>query len=98
MQTLALTLLLTGAADPVPLPSSADLLAPPRIALHKDGRVLVASAVAAGIEVVASKDAACSGFGAPVLALKSDAIMAGGRRGPRIAVSKGEGPRTLLVA
>jgi hypothetical protein len=97
MHCLALTLLLAGAPDPTPLPSSADLLAPPRVASSTGGRVFVASAVAGGIEVVASKDAACKEFSAPVLALKRDDIMAGGRRGPRIGASAGEGPRTLLV-
>src|SRR5262245_35471541 len=92
-------LLLAGAlaSDPTPLPSSADLLAPPRVASSASGRVFVASAVASGIEVVSSKDPSCKEFSAPVLALQRDDIMAGGRRGPRIAASAGEGPRTLLV-
>jgi hypothetical protein len=101
---LAATLLLSavlafpGAASakdaaPVPVsevPSRTALTAPPRVAVGPDARVYVALTHADGIDVVvgtADADGHVS-FGKPVRAARTDDLMAGGRRGARIAVRR----------
>lgn len=81
-----------GAAEDEPpsrvreVPGSADLVAPPRVCAAPDARVLVALPVAEGIDVAAARGAE-SPFGEPVRAVTRRDLMAGARRGPRIAAS-----------
>ena len=72
------------------VPSRTALAAPPRVAVGPDERVHVALPHADGIDVVVGK-ADAKGvvtFGQPVRAVVRDDLMAGGRRGVRIAVRR----------
>lgn len=72
------------------IPSRTALVAPPRVAVGPDERVYVALPHADGIDVVAGKADAKGAvvFGQPVRAVQRDDLMAGGRRGARIAVRR----------
>jgi hypothetical protein len=72
------------------VPARTALAAPPRVAVGPDERVYVALPHADGIDVVVGK-ADAQGlvtFGQPVRAVVRDDLMAGGRRGARIAVRR----------
>lgn len=95
---LSAVLALPGAASakdaaPVPVsevPSRAELTAPPRVAVGPDERIYVALTHADGIDLVAGKADAGGqvAFGKPVRAVLRDDLIAGGRRGARIAVRR----------
>jgi len=95
---LSAVLALPGAAsgkdDPAPpvseVPSRTALVAPPRVAVGPEERVYVALTHADGIDVVVgTADARGSvAFGQPVRAVTRKDLMAGGRRGARIAVRR----------
>lgn len=72
------------------VPSRAVLVAPPRVAVGPDDRVWVALPHADGIDlVVGTADAkGLVTFGQPVRAVLRDDLIAGGRRGARIAVRR----------
>jgi hypothetical protein len=72
------------------VPSRTALAAPPRVAVGPDDRVYVALPHADGIDVVVGKADAkgAVAFGQPVRAVARDDLMAGGRRGARIAVRR----------
>ncbi len=79
------------AAIPVSdVPARTALAAPPRVAVGPDERVYVALPHADGIDVVVGKADAGGQvtFGQPVRAASRDDLMAGGRRGARIAVRR----------
>jgi hypothetical protein len=81
---------LPAADEPIgrDVPGAVDLTGAPRAAALDDARIVVASPVAGGVDVVVLP------AGTPVAAVRRDDLMVGGRRGPRIAVAGG----TIVLA
>lgn len=79
----------------VPLPETADLVAPPRVTYGADGRALLAIPVPDGIDLLRSTDGTRRVFDPVVAAVRHAGLATGGRRGPRIAA---HGATVVLAA
>jgi hypothetical protein len=82
---LLATTALAGGGGVADVPSAVDVLAPPSAAVLPDGRILMASPVAGGVDVVACGQD--GGFGQAIRAARHVGLEVGGRRGPRIAAT-----------